>query len=243
LPGKACFVLVHGGWQSAATWDLVAAALEVAGHQVFRPLLTGLGPGAGTLTPAVTLDTHIQDVVRVIDSEGLRDVVLVGHSYGGMVITGVAEAEHARVAHLVYVDAFVPNDGQSVMELLPEALGITLRNQARAEGDGWRLSGSARQLDLWGLRNGPAREFVSSRLCDFSIKCFEQSLSLPRNRAATLGRTYVACVGDGYPARAVFDPFAGRARREGWRYHELPTGHDCHVEMPEAFSRLLVDLV
>jgi pimeloyl-ACP methyl ester carboxylesterase len=242
LPGKSRFVLVHGAWQSAATWDLVAAELEAVGYRVYRPALTGLGPDTGTLTPAVTLDTHVQDVAQVIESEGLQDVVLVGHSYGGMVITAVAEREHARLAHLVYVDAFIPNDGQSVMQLLPEAIRATLRDQATAEGDGWRLEGGARQLDLWGLREGPAREFARSRLCDFSIKCFEQSVSLSANRAATLARTYIACVGEGYPARPAFDPFAARARREGWRYHELPTGHDCHVEMPEAFSNLLIDL-
>jgi pimeloyl-ACP methyl ester carboxylesterase len=242
MPGEACFVLVHGAWQSAATWDLAAADLQNAGYRVHRPTLTGLGPDAGELTGEITLDTHIQDVVRVIDAERLANVVLVGHSYGGMVITGVAELRHARIGHLVYVDAFIPNPGDSAMDLLPETLRTVFRDQARTEGGGWRLKGSSRQLDLWGLREGPARDFVRSRLCDFSLRCFEQRLSLPAYRAATVDRTYIACVAEGYPARAVFRRFAERARNEGWRYDELPTGHDCHVEMPEAFNTLLTRL-
>ena len=165
------------------------------------------------------------------------------HSYAGMIITGVAERARHRLAHLVYVDAFVPNDGQSAMHLLPETIQTMFREQAREEGEGWRLRASEKQLDLWGLKEGPAREFVRSKLCDFSINCFEQPVKLPTNVAATLDRTYIACTGEGYPARAVFQQFAERAQRERWRYHELPAGHDCHVEMPEEFSRLLLNLV
>jgi hypothetical protein len=93
------------------------------------------------------------------------------------------------------------------------------------------------------LKEGPARDFVRSKLCDFTIRCFEQPLRLPTNAAASLDRTYVTCVAEDYPARPGFARFAERAKAEGWRYHELPTGHDCHVEMPEAFSELLLGLV
>lgn len=233
-------VLVHGAWQTAGTWDLVVPTLRGAGHQVFSAALTGLERDARDLTEDVTLDTHVEDVVRLLDGHGLQGVTLVGHSYAGMIITAVAERARSRLAHLVYVDAFIPSNGQSAMQLLPEAIQTLFRNQANAEGGGWRLRAGERQLDLWGLKEGPARDFVRSRLSDFSIRCFEQPIALPANHAASLERTYIACVADDYPARPIFGRFAAEALRDGWRYHELPTGHDCHAEMPEAFSKLLL---
>lgn len=234
------FVLVHGAWQTAGTWDLVVEPLRQAGKEVVCATLAGLerdGPG---LTAAITLDTHVDDVVRLLESNDLHDVTLVGHSYAGMVITGVAERAHDRVAHMVYVDAFVPLHGQSALELLPPRVQLAFREQARLEGDGWRLKGGERQLDLWGLPEGPARDFVRSRLSDFSLKCFEQPIQLPSHRARRIACSFIACVAERYPARAAFARFGAYAQREGWRYHELPTGHDCHVELPDAFTALLL---
>src|SRR3989442_13876183 len=111
------FVLVHGAWQTAATWDLVVPMLRRGGHQVFTPSLTGLEGDPGELTDQVALETHIQDVLRLMDSEQLQGATLVGHSYAGMVITGVVERAPTRVARLVYVDAFIPKNGQSAMQL------------------------------------------------------------------------------------------------------------------------------
>jgi hypothetical protein len=201
-------------------------------------LLTGLEADGPPLTEAVTLDTHTRDVEALIEREDLDDVVLVGHSYAGMIITGVAERVRPRIARLVYIDAFVPDHGQSALQLLPESIRAAFRKQAEADG-GWRLRSSDRQLDLWGLEDGPARDFVRARLSHFTIRCFEQPLAAPTHAATTLSRVYIACVREGYPARAAFDQSAKRAQREAWEYHELPTGHDCHVEMPDVVSELL----
>jgi pimeloyl-ACP methyl ester carboxylesterase len=240
MPRESSFVLVHGAWQTAATWDLINPRLQSSDRRVLNATLTGLESEAGTLSEAVTLDTHIQDVVALLEREDLHDVVLVAHSYAGMIVTGVAELARQRLAHLVYIDAFVPDHGQSALQLMPEAIGSAFRKQADADGGGWRLRSSDRQLDLWGLEEGPARDFVRARLSDFTIRCFEQPIEAPAHAATKLGRTYIACVRDGYPARVVFDRFARRARQEAWRYHELPTGHDCHVEMPDSVTELLL---
>jgi len=232
-------LLVHGAWQTAATWDLVIPHLRKSGRRVFNALLTGLEGDANALTEAVNLDTHTRDVEALVDRENLNDVVLVGHSYAGMIITGVAERVRQRIAHLVYIDAFVPDHGQSALQLLPDSIRDAFRGQAEADG-GWRLRSSDRQLDLWGLADGPARDFVRGRLCDFTIRCFEQALHAPTHAATTLERTYIWCVREGYPARAVFEQFAKRAQREQWEHHELPTGHDCHVELPDVVSELLL---
>src|SRR5690349_10039788 len=104
------FVLVHGAWQTAAVWDLAAERLRAAGHTVVVPRLRGLERGGDELSPAIDLETHIEDVVAALTAGDLRDVTLVGHSYAGMIITGVAERALPRLRRLVYVDAFVPSD-------------------------------------------------------------------------------------------------------------------------------------
>jgi pimeloyl-ACP methyl ester carboxylesterase len=233
-------VLVHGAFQSAATWDLGAPRLQQSGRPVFVASLTGLGPDAGLLSETVTLDTHIRDVVDLLDHHDLQDVVLVGHSYGGMIVTGVAEHACDRIAHLVYVDALVPEHGQAAVQIMTSAMADAFRRLA-AEGGGWRMRATATLVDKWGLEEGSAaRSFVEARLCDFTMRCFDQPLEAPTRAAATLLRTYVASVKEGYPARVVFEPFAARARRDGWGYHELPTGHDCQAETPDALSELLL---
>jgi pimeloyl-ACP methyl ester carboxylesterase len=234
------FVLVHGAWQTASTWDLVTPILRTTGHAVTVPLLSGLENDSTVLSSAIGLQMHIQDVIDVLDRENLQDVTLVGHSYAGMIITGVAEHALDRISHLVYVDAFIPSDGQSALDLLPETVARMFRQQAADAGEGWRLHGGERQLDMWGLKPGVHREFVRSRLSDFSLRCFEDTLRLPSNAAERIPRAFIACVAESYPARPIFQRFGDRAKQEGWKYHELPTGHDCHVEMPDAFASKLL---
>jgi pimeloyl-ACP methyl ester carboxylesterase len=234
------FVLVHGAWQGASTWDLVVPKLQTVGHKVFTPILRGLGADSVRLSPAVDLDSHIDDVADVLKRENLHDVTLVGHSYAGMVITGVAERETGRLRRLIYVDAFVPDNGESALDLLPKSIHESFRDEAHANGEGWRLPASESLLDLWGLQPGTAREFVRTRLCDFSLHCFEQKLRLSSNAAAMIRKTFIAAVAQNYPARFVFERFAERARREDWDYYELFAGHDCHVEAPETFVSLLL---
>jgi pimeloyl-ACP methyl ester carboxylesterase len=236
------FVLVHGAWQSASTWDLIVPKLQTAGHQVFTPELTGLGEDSDRLSSSVNLDSHIDDVAGLLEGERLQGVTLVGHSYAGMVITGVAERESSRLSRLIYVDAFVPNNDESVLDLLPETMQKSLREEADAHGESWRLPASEKLLDLWGLGPGAARDYVRRRWCDFSLRCFEQKVRLPSNAAALIQKTFIAAVAESYPARSVFARFAERARRERWDYHELPAGHDCHVELPERFVALLLAL-
>jgi pimeloyl-ACP methyl ester carboxylesterase len=115
----ATFVLVHGSWAGGVVWRQLAPRLRKAGHVVYAPTLTGIGERKHLLNREIDLDTHIQDVIGVIDDEDLSDIVLVGHSYGGMVISGVADRVPEKVASLVYLDAFVPENGQSCQSLLP----------------------------------------------------------------------------------------------------------------------------
>jgi pimeloyl-ACP methyl ester carboxylesterase len=235
----ATFILVHGAWQTAKTWDLVANKLRSFGHIVAIPHLRGLENDSLVLSPEITLQTHVEDVVDFLSASDFEDAILVGHSYAGMIIAAVAERAFDRLKRLIYVDAFVPQDNQSAFDLFPEAFLQRFRETAKSTGDGWRLPASERQLDMWGLKPGWEREFVKSCLSDFTIRCFEERARLPTNAASKLPRSYVACTRAGYPARAVFQRFGYLADAEGWQYHELLTGHDCHVEMPDAFVSLL----
>ena len=135
----ATFVLVHGGWAGGWQWREVASLLRAAGHEVFTPTLTGLGERVHLASPDVGLDTHIQDILMVLAYEELRDVILVGYSYSGMVITGVAERAPERLAHLVYLDAYVPRDGESLLDMLGPDAAAFIEQAAQAHGDGWRI--------------------------------------------------------------------------------------------------------
>ena len=233
------FVLVHGAWQSIGTWDLLAPLLEKHGHRVITPVLTGLGTDQSRLSPDLTLRQHVEDIS--LELSRLPDpVILVGHSYAGMIISGVVEANPTQVQRLVFLDAFIPDDGQSALDLLPTEIGTYFRDIAREHGDGWRLPGGEGQLDLWGLKPGETRDFVRARLCDFSLRCFEEPLRLPANRKSKVPATFVSCVAEGYPARPFFEPFAGKARASGWEVVELQTGHDCHVERPGEVANILL---
>jgi pimeloyl-ACP methyl ester carboxylesterase len=233
------FVLVHGAWQSAGTWDLLSPLLQNHGHTVIVPTLRGLGTDQSHLTSDVTLHQHIEDVAAGLAT--LKDkAVLVGHSYAGMVISGATESHPSKVQKLVFLDAFIPEDGQCTLDLLPSEIVTYFRNVARERGDGWRLPGGEGQLDLWGLKPGKARDFVRERLCDFSLRCFAEPICLPENRKSSIPAVFVSCVAEQYPARPIFEPFARKARDSRWQVNELKTGHDCHVESPEEVASILL---
>ncbi len=174
LPHMSTFVLVHGAWQSTGTWDLLVPLLEKRGHKTFSPILTGLGTDHGRLSSDITLQQHVQDISSEL-SKFQSPVILVGHSYAGMIISGAVEAHPDKVQRLVFLDAFIPDDGQSVLDLLPAETGNYFRDIARQHGDGWRLPAGEGHLDLWGLKPGEARDFVRARLSDFTLRLLRRT--------------------------------------------------------------------
>ena len=172
------------------------------------------------------------DILAVIKYEDLRDIVLVGHSYGGMVATGVADRARDRIARLVYLDAFVPADGQSLMDVGPPAVRQRMHELAKA-GDGWRVPSNPIPSDT----SEADVKWISERRLPQSIKCFEQPLRM-QNGDLTLPRCYI------YLTRVTpadpFRPFAERAKNDRtWRYYELDASHSAHVTAPEALAQLL----
>ena len=154
----ATYVLVHGAWHGGWCWKKVAPLLRHAGHEVFIPTLTGLGERAHLLTPEVDLTTHVQDIVGVLTYEDLQEVILVGHSYGGMVISGVAQQAALRLSHLVYLDAFVPENGRCLLDYaVPERAA-----RMRAEGERTGFV-TPPPMSLWGLSRPEHLAFVGPR--------------------------------------------------------------------------------
>ncbi|HVM31155.1 MAG TPA: alpha/beta fold hydrolase [Candidatus Limnocylindrales bacterium] len=230
----ATFVLVHGGWGGGWEWRQVADRLAARGHQPHRLTLTGLGDRSHLASPEVNLDTHITDVLMVLQFEDLSDVVLVGQSYGGAVITGAADRAPERIRRLVYVDAFVPNDGDSVIDLSPQRFVDLFRQLAAETGDGWQVPSPFDPGDL----GPPEMEgWYAPKLVPHPLACFDQPIRLS-GASDTVPRSYIDC----RPADAqswVFERFADRARSDGWDYHHLPVGHDAQVLAPEALVGIL----
>jgi pimeloyl-ACP methyl ester carboxylesterase len=227
----AAFVLVHGAWHGGWCWRRVVPLLRAAGHEVHAPTLTGLGERAHLLSPAVDLDTHTWDVAGLLACEDLRDVVLVGHSYGGMVITALAAREPDRLARLVYLDAFVPQVGECVFDLLAPDRAAAFREGARTEGEGWRVPSPP--LERWGVTDPADVAWAGPRIGPQPIATFEQPLGSP---SPALPRTYI---GTEY---GTFLRFTERARAEpGWTVRELPTGHDAMITMPRELAALLLE--
>jgi pimeloyl-ACP methyl ester carboxylesterase len=229
----ATFLICHGAWSAGWAWKKVRPLLRAAGHEVFTPTYTGLGERAHHVSRSVDLETHIADVLAVIDCEDLKDIVLVGHSYGGMVATGVADRVSDRITRLVYLDAFVPGHGQSLFDLLPAAERERRQGQSSANGDGWLLPPNPPPPDTapediaWIV---PRRRWQP-------IACFTQPLIL-QNPDTSPPRSYIYCtrLGPGDP----FGQFARRFRSDpAWRFYELDASHSPNVTAPEALVRLL----
>jgi pimeloyl-ACP methyl ester carboxylesterase len=228
----ADFVLVHGAWHGAWCWSRVLPPLWAAGHRAFAVSLTGVGERAHLLSKNVTLDTHIADVASVIEAEELLDAVLVGHSYAGIVITGVADRLAARLRHLVYVDAVVPKPGESWSSGHSTETQAT-RRKAIAE------SGVLLPPDptVFGL-TGADRAWVARRLTPQPGGVYEAPLHFDAERVAALPRSFVDC---NAPALATIDAMRLRVRAEpGWSVTEIATGHDPMVSAPQALVEILL---
>lgn len=236
---KATFVLIHGGGHGGWCWSRVAALLRAAGHEVYTPTLTGLGERAHLLTPRVGLSTHVQDVVNLLTYDDLDDVILVGHSYGGMVLTGVADRALERVAQIVYLDAAIPRAGESLVDTSPG-----LRKFAEADArvvDGVRLvlwPGPITQ-HLYGLE-GTDWSWAEPRLTPHPYQCFEEPLPLEHADAVErLPRTIINCTA----TLKVRDPDTLPRYFAGDRVWEVDESHDMMITAPELTAELLLRII
>jgi pimeloyl-ACP methyl ester carboxylesterase len=230
------FVLVHGGWSGAHGFRKVRGPLRAAGHEVFTPSLTGVGERVHLTSPQVGLTTHITDVVNHVLYEDLSEIVLLGFSYGGLVVTGALEHIGDRVAHLVFLDAFVPGDGDSVASLSggPRGPGVITLGQE------WLVPPQPRDFD------DPAEAAWSgARRTPHPAGCFTEPVRLARPlEEYPFTRTYIKATGEPRPkAGGPFWTAADRASSSpAWRYREIGTGHMIASNRPDDLARLLLEL-
>lgn len=228
------YVLVHGAGHGGWCWHDVRLLLRNAGHEVFTPTLTGLGERVHLRSPEIRTETHITDIVNVIEFEELEDIILVGHSYGARVVTGVADRIKKKIRHLVLLDGMMPYDGESVIE---------------AEyADGFR----AMAIDGYLMPNVPATAFgipksdkekvdwVNRRLTEHLTETFLEPINLPNGGGKGLPKTFIRCTDP--PFRPGDDAMEKRIREDPaeWTYIQIATGHDAMVTAPGELSDILL---
>ena len=220
------FVLLHGAWHGGWCYSRVARLLRSKGYDVFTPTLTGLGERSHLASPAINASTHVQDVLNVIAFEGLNDIVLVGHSYGGQIITAVADAVPDKVRSLVYLDAFVGEDGKSIFDMDSPAATAAYIDMAQSNGGG---TVPPLPSTVFGV-NSVDQAWVDSRCTPGSLATWSERLSLTGRHKLITNRSYVLATGGNGPFKPVYD----RVRAEGgWRTYEFDCGHDVMVDMPQ----------
>jgi pimeloyl-ACP methyl ester carboxylesterase len=243
-PSRPVFVLVHPAWHGSWCWKKVTPLLRAGGHDVFTPTLTGLGARSHLAHPMVGMETHVRDVVNLIEYEDLNRVILVGHSSAGALITGVADRAPERLSRLVYLDAFVPEDGQAIIDLLAPNRRQEMETLVRTEGYGWLLprllpapwEGIVR--DVWRVSEEADLRWMLGRLCPAPFKMFTDPVRRRNPAAEKLPRTYIRCRRHQSP---VFDRHAEMARQAAdWRYRELASFHHPAVTTPRELAKLLL---
>ena len=228
----ATYVLIHGAWHGGWCWNIVARALRRAGHEVYAPSLTGLGERKHLARREIDLETHIEDVVSLMEMHDLQDVILLGHSYGGMVVTGAADRS-SRVKSLVYLDAFVPQNGKCLLDYAVPERTAWMREEGERSG-----SVTPPPMSLWGLTKPEHLAFVGPREVRHPYGTMVQPIRLLNgDKLARMPKTYIYCSA---PATGSFDQFAAKYRNDpAWRFHELKTGHDAMLLMPDAVIEIL----
>ncbi|HTX24185.1 MAG TPA: alpha/beta fold hydrolase [Steroidobacteraceae bacterium] len=229
------FVLVHGAWHGSWCWRRVRRLLQLAGHEVFTPTLTGLAERSHLLTRDVNLSTHVGDVLSLIRWEELADVLLCGHSYGGAVASGVADRIPDHIRALVYLDAFVLESGENVLENVHESQRNLLIETTLKLGEGWKSPHvPAAVFNV----NAADRDWVDRQCTPHPFACFEERLSLQGGLETLRSVTYIRASGwEDTP----FPRAHARARARGWRTASMACGHDVMLDAPEELTRALIE--
>jgi pimeloyl-ACP methyl ester carboxylesterase len=228
------FVLVHGAWHGGWCWRRVADLLTAAGHKVFAPTLTGLGERSHLAGTRIDLSTHVADIVNVLKWERLENTVLAGHSYGGFVVSGVAERMEHAIASMVFVDAFVPEDGEALLDLASPVTRERIES-ALATGEATMPAPPAAFFQV----NEPDRAWVDSLCGPQPVATFTEKIALTGARERTPKKTYIRAMGYASPS---FDAALAKVRaRPAWRAFELACGHDIMLDMPERLAQILIE--
>jgi pimeloyl-ACP methyl ester carboxylesterase len=231
--GGKTFVLVHGAWHGGWCWRRVSDLLEKQGHKVFTPTMTGLGERSHLLDDKINLATHVTDIVNVIKWEGLSDIVLVGHSYGGVIISGVAEQAGGAIGSIVFLDAFVPESGDSLAAKASQPVRDAIAALVEKHETAMKPVAAA----VFRV-NEKDRTWVDAMCTPHPLATLTDKITITGARDRIAKRAYIRA--KGYPS-VPFDSTLERLKADGaWRAYELPCGHDAMVDMPEQLTDILL---
>lgn len=234
----ATYLLVHGAWHGGWCWGRVADILRNAGHTVFTPTLTGLGERAHLASPDVDLDCHINDILGVIDMEEIDDAILCGHSYGGQVITPALDRRVDKFRAAVWLDAFVPQDGQSLMDGWPPERAQHVREEVARSGDGWKMP--PMPPEYFGVMNADDADWVTRRCVPQPLKTFSQPVHLSGAWETVAKKMYL--LAELHP-NSSFDRFSEPlSEKPDWDVRSIAAGHDVMIDTPELLSEILLEL-
>jgi pimeloyl-ACP methyl ester carboxylesterase len=233
------FVLVHGAWHGGWCWSRVADLLRANGHRVFTPTQTGLGERKHLISKEITIDTFTADIVNVIEAEELSDVILVGHSFGGIAISGVADRIPERIRHLVYLDSLIVQGGKAAFDSLPPDI-VAARRKAAEETSGG-LSLPVPPPSAFAVSDAKDAEWLKCRLTPHPIGTYTSPLTIKGPVGNNLPRTYMTCTAPAYAAIESTRQWV--KSQQGWRWVEIATGHDAMVLAPELLSKMLLEAV
>jgi pimeloyl-ACP methyl ester carboxylesterase len=232
------FVLVHGGGHGGWCYRRLTPFLRAAGHEVYAPTLTGLAERKHLLRPEIDLDFHITDIVSLLEYEDLTNVVLVGHSYGGMVITGVADRAGARIGHMVYLDAAHPKNGESLADVSPQMMSMALEEMRVVDGVELVLFPDSKAIPYLGVTDPADFAWMKSKITPQPWKTFTQKLRIKDEAAVrALPRTNINCT----VALASSSPESRARQLDGDRNFEIDTGHDLMITEPKAVADMLLE--
>jgi pimeloyl-ACP methyl ester carboxylesterase len=235
----AVYVLVHGGGHGGWCYQPVARMLRAAGHEVYAPTLTGLGERSHLLGPEIDLDTHIRDITAVLRYEDLRDVILVGHSYGGMVITGAAGRAAERIGRLVYLDSIAPGDGESLFDLATDLMQAARSFGQTVDGVELVLLPFPGSGAFYGVTDPAALTWMDERLTAQPWRCFEQPVRIEDPAAlAAIPQFHIVCTS----TLATRDQDQVEAARAAGRLWDIDTGHDLMITEPRAVADRLLEI-
>lgn len=235
--GKKTYVLLHGAWHGGWCWKRVEEPLRAAGHRVFTPTQTGVGERSHLLSKNVTLDTFVTDLVNVLEWNDLNDVVLVGHSFGGIGITGAAARVPQRIRHLVYLDSLILQDGQSPFSVIPPEVAAARRKLAQEFSGG--LSMPVPDPKAFGVTDPQDTAWLKAKCTPHPLSTYEDVFKLKGPVGNGLPATYIAVKPD-YAPLAASRAFA--KGQSGWRYLEIDAGHDAMVTSPRALTEILLSV-
>ncbi|MGC1929520.1 MAG: alpha/beta hydrolase [Candidatus Nitrosopolaris sp.] len=223
----ATFVLVHGSCHGGWCWKRVTPLLSKDSHEVYTPTLTGLGERSHSVSRDIGLDTHIRDIIQVLEYENLNEVTLVGHSYGGLVIGGVAEKIPERIRRLVYLDAYIPQDNKSAFDIIPGLETIYKERTLKEHGREWLVA--SYKPEEFGVTNPNDIDWMNPRLSPMPWHTHDQPLRITNPKA----ESYICCTEFGNVQ------FKAQKSQADWDYHELMKADDAMITAPKELVQLL----